>query len=483
MSGMDGDRLERLEGLARSLDPNEPDRAALLDAARRYADDFLAKLPDLAGYVADDDAAVAALPSPVVREEPEDVDSILSSLWEAVDRVGVNEATGRFFGFIPGPALHTSAVADYLAAVTNRYAGVAFGAPGVVRLQRSLLDWLGGHFGYPPGSGGDFTSGGSIANLISIVTARDASGAAPADIPRLVVYLTDQTHHSIDKALRIAGLGPAVVRRIPVDERHRMRPQALADQLVADRRAGLRPWLVVAAAGTTDTGAVDPLADIGAIAASEGLWFHVDAAYGGAFALCEPGRRRLAGIEQSDSMVMDPHKGLFVPFGTGVVLVKDRQAMVRSHAYDAAYMQDAMATDVLPSPADVSPELTRPNRVLRVWLPLRLHGVAAFRAALEEKLLLAEHLHAGLGRIPQIEVGPEPDLSVVTFRCRGRDGDTDAATRRLHQALTEDGRIFVSSTQIHGSYTLRMAVLNIRTHREHIDRAVSVIGDLAPSAV
>jgi aromatic-L-amino-acid decarboxylase len=245
----------------------------------------------------------------------------------------------------------------------------------------------------------------------------------------------------------------------------------------------LRPWLVVAAAGTTDTGAVDPLADIGAIAASEGLWFHVDAAYGGAFALCEPGRRRLVGIEQSDSMVMDPHKGLFVPFGTGVVLVKDRQAMVRSHAYDAAYMQDAMATDVLPSPADVSPELTRPNRVLRVWLPLRLHGVAAFRAALEEKLLLAEHLHTGLGRIPQIEVGPEPDLSVVTFRCRGRDGDTDAATRRLHQALTEDGRIFVSSTQIHGSYTLRMAVLNIRTHREHIDRAVSVIGDLAPSAV
>ncbi len=181
-------------------------------------------------------------------------------------------------------------------------------------------------------------------------------------------------------------------------------------------------------------------------------------------------------------MVMDPHKGLFVPFGTGVVLVKDREAMIRSHVYDAGYLQDAEIDGALVSPADVSPELTRPNRVLRVWLPLRLHGVAPFRAALEEKLILAGRLHRGLGDIPGIEPGPEPDLSVVTFRCRGRDGDADAATGRLHRAVLADGRIFLSSTMLDGTYTLRMAVLNIRTHREHIDRALSVIRDLAPAA-
>ncbi len=475
---MDITRLEQLEAIARTLEPEAGERAELRDAAATYTERFLAALPGLPGYVPDDDPAAAALPDPVVTDAPQPIESILTALWEGVDRVGVNEMAGHFFGFIPGPNLYASAVADYLAAVTNRYTGIAFGAPGAIRLQQRLLEWLGGHVGYPPGSGADLTSGGSVGNLVAIVTARDAAGLGPADFPRMVVYLTEQAHHSVDKALRIAGVGTAIQRRIPVDGRYRMDATALADQIRSDRSQGLHPWLVVAAAGTTDTGAVDPLPRIADICSSEDLWFHVDAAYGGGFALCEPGRARLAGIERSDSMVMDPHKALFVPFGTGVVLVKDREAMMRSHAYDAAYLQ---GTDTdLPSPADLSPELTRPNRVLRVWLPFRLHGAAAFRAALEEKLLLAQLLHSELGTIPGIEPGPEPDLSVVTFRCRGADGDTEDATRRLHQALLDDGRIFLSFTVIGGAYTLRMAVLNLRTHREHIERAIKAIGGITP---
>lgn len=472
------DRLDELERIARGLEPGTADRDRLRAAATEYAERFLDALPELPGYVEDDDRAVTALPTPVVTDGPEDPSVILSTLWEAVDRVGVNESAGHFFGFIPGASLHSSAVADYLAAVTNRYAGVAFGAPGAVRLQQRLLEWLAGVFGYPADAGGDLTSGGSIANLIAIVTARDAIGARPAELESLVVYLTEQAHHSIDKALRIAGVGSAVQRRIPLDGRFRMRVDALVDQIGQDRAAGLRPWLVVAAAGTTDAGAVDPLAEIGPVAAENGVWFHVDAAYGGGFALCRPGQDRLRGIEGSDSMVMDPHKALFIPFGTGIVLVKDRDAMIRAHAYDATYMQDALSGGAI-SPADVSPELTRPNRVLRVWLPLRLHGLAPFRAALEEKLLLARELHRGLGGISQVEVGPEPDLSVVVFRCRGRDGDHDGATRRLHEALLADGRMYLSSTVLNGDYTLRMAVVNARTHREHVDRALAAIGELA----
>jgi glutamate/tyrosine decarboxylase-like PLP-dependent enzyme len=473
-------RLQHLEAAARRLEPGAAERQHLLGAAGTYAERFLAALPDLPGYVDDDAAAEAALPTPIVAEYPEDTARTLATLWDGVDRIGVNEMAGHFFGFIPGPTLHAGAVADYLAAVTNRYGGVAFGAPGLVRLQRRLLDWIGGHVGYPRGSGGDLTSGGSIANLTAIVTARDAAGAEPAAMPNLVVYLTRQAHHSVDKALRIAGLASATRRRIPVDARSRMDPEALRRQIDQDRADGLRPWLVVASAGTTDTGAIDPLARIGDVAAANGLWFHVDAAYGGAFALCETGRRRLDGIERSDSLVIDPHKGLFVPFGTGLVLVKDRDAMIRSHGAAASYMQDALADAVDASPADVSPELTRPNRVLRVWLPLRLHGAAAFRAALEEKLALAEYLHAGLSEIADVEVGPPPDLSVVTFRCHSRDGDMDAATRRLHEALLADGRIFLSSTTIDGAFTLRMAIVNARTHREHVDRALDAIAALAP---
>jgi len=473
-------RLAELEPLARRLELQPADRGLLLGAAESYTERFLTALPGLPGYVEDDDAARAALPDPIVDEEPADVAPTLAALWDAVDRIGVNEMAGHFFGFIPGPALYASAVADFMAAVTNRYGGVTFGAPGLVRLQQRLLDWVGGHVGYPPGCGGDLTSGGSIANLTAIVTARDAVDVPPRDIPSLVVYLTDQAHHSIDKALRIAGLAAATRRRIGIDGRFRMDTEALERQVAQDRSEGLRPWLVVASAGTTDAGAVDPLGRIGEIAAANGLWFHVDAAYGGAFALCETGRRRLAGIERSDSLVMDPHKGLFVPYGTGVVLVKDHRAMARAYAHEAPYMQDAAAVDAGVSPADTSPELTRPNRALRVWLPLRLHGVAVFRAALEEKLVLAAYLHARLAAIPDVEVGPEPDLSVVTFRCRSRRGDGDAASRRLHEALLEDGRMFLSSTMIGDVFTLRMAVLNVRTHREHVDRAVDAITELAP---
>jgi aromatic-L-amino-acid decarboxylase len=480
---VDDARLDRLEAAARTLEMDPVGRAGLLDEAAAYAERFLTALPDLPGYVDDDEAAAAALPEPIVGDAPSDIGATLTSLWDGVDRVGVNEMAGHFFGFIPGPGLHASAVADYLGAVTNRYGGVAFGAPGLVRLQRRLLDWIGAHVGYPTGSGGDLTSGGSIANLIAIVTARDAARVQPAELPRLVVYLTDQTHHSVAKALRIAGLAAATVRSVPIDDHFRMDAERLARQVERDRADGLRPWLAVASAGTTDTGAVDPLPLIADVAASNGLWFHVDGAYGGAFALCETGRTRLAGIERSDSLVMDPHKGLFVPFGTGVVLVKDRAAMIRSHVDEASYLQDALTGDGEVSPADVSPELTRPNRVLRVWLPLRLHGAAAFRSALEEKLALAEHLHARLGEIPEIEVGPEPDLSVVTFRCRGRDGDASAASERLHRALLADGRAFLSSTTIGGAFTLRMAILNLRTHREHVDRAVEAIGELAPRSV
>jgi glutamate/tyrosine decarboxylase-like PLP-dependent enzyme len=232
---------------------------------------------------------------------------------------------------------------------------------------------------------------------------------------------------------------------------------------------------VIATAGTTDVGAIDPLGAIADIAGAEGLWLHVDAAYGGAFLLCEEGRRALAGIDRSDSTVIDPHKGLFLPFGSGALLVRSRDRLAAANRYHANYMQDAFRADVELSPADLSPELSRPFRGLRLWLPLKLYGLAPFRAALEEKLLLARHFHERLSALPGWEVGPPPDLSVVTYRYLPARGDADAFNRRLVEAVQGDGRVFISSTQLDGRFTLRLAVLNVRTHLEQVELALEVL--------
>jgi glutamate/tyrosine decarboxylase-like PLP-dependent enzyme len=293
-----------------------------------------------------------------------------------------------------------------------------------------------------------------------------------------VVYLTGQAHHCVDKAIRIAGMGECVRRYLPVDAGYRMRPDALEDQVAADRAGGLLPWLLVASAGTTDVGAVDPLEALGAIARREGLWYHVDAAYGGFFALVDEVRPRLAGMELSDSIVLDPHKGLFLPYGSGAVLVRDRRPMAEAHRYQAAYMQDTLAEESVQrdSPADLSPELTKHFRGPRLWLPLLLHGVAPFRACLEEKLLLTRYFHAGVAELGY-ETGPDPELSVSTYRWRPGRGDANACNAAILERIHADGRVFVSSTRLDGRYTLRMAALSFRTRLETIDLLLELLAE------
>lgn len=469
------EKLQELEQAARRLDPDARTRREWQEVAVGYAERFLESLEDVPAYRTGFGDADGVLVQSFA-EEPAGIEEVLRVLDSEVVAPGINGASPRLFGYIPGGGLYPAALGDFLADVTNRYSGVFYAAPGAVRLEMQLVDWLARLVGYPADSaGGDLTSGGSIANLSGIVAAREAHDVRAADLPRRVVYLSDQCHHSMHKALRIAGLEECVRRVIAVDERWRMDTHALARQVEADRAGGLLPWFVVATGGTTDVGAVDPLAEIAEIAAAEGLWLHVDAAYGGAFLLTEDGRRALAGIERSDSAVIDPHKGLFLPFGSGAVLVRDRQRLASANRYHANYMQDAFRPDVELSPADLSPELSRPFRGLRLWLPLKLFGLAPFRAALEEKLLLARYFHARLSELPEWEVGPAPDLSVVTYRYHPKRGDADDFNRRLIAAVQEDGRVFISSTLLDGRYTLRLAVLHFRTHLAEVELALDIL--------
>jgi len=240
--------------------------------------------------------------------------------------------------------------------------------------------------------------------------------------------------------------------------------------------------MVVASAGTTDVGAIDPLPEIGAIANANGLWYHIDAAFGGFFILTDEGRGKLLrGLELSDSLIIDPHKGLFLPYGLGVVLVKNVEDLKRSFSFNAHYMQDAFAEPDELSPAELSPELTKHFRGLRLWLPLKLHGIAPFRACLEEKLLLAKYFHEEVQKLGFVS-DLEPELSVVVYRYIPENGDAEEFNKKLLESVVADGRVFISSTVLNGKYTLRFACLAFRTHLVTVDTLLEILRSEVRSA-
>lgn len=472
------DKLKMLEQAASSLEPNQALREELRNRIVSYTDQFIEGLPNLSKsptyQIHTKGKELLDYP---IKEEPLGVDKTLALIEQCVDHEGLNPASGGHLGYIPGGGIYTSSLGDYWADITNRYAGVFFANPGAVRMENHLLDWMRQMIGFPKTALGNMASGGSIANLIAVVTARDAFEIQPKEVHKHVIYLSKQVHHCIDKAIHIAGLRQAQIRYIDLDKNYRMDTEHLKTTIQEDIKAGLHPFMIVASAGTTDTGAVDPLETLAGLAKKYKIWLHVDAAYGGFFMLTDEGKNKLAGIELSDSVVIDPHKGLFIPYGLGVVLIRDGHLLKKAFAYQANYLQDTIQLQDDVSPSEVSPELTKHFRALRLWLPLMVHGLKPFRACLEEKLLLAKYAYKQLQKIEGIEVGPEPELSVVTFRYRPEQGDANEFNAKLVKAIQTDGRIFVSSTTIDGVFTIRLAILSFRTHLAIIDQALAIIGE------
>jgi glutamate/tyrosine decarboxylase-like PLP-dependent enzyme len=474
------DRLKQLERAARPLEPGASRRRRLRDAVVASSERFLRAIGSRQGFDEVPAKGLGLLDHPI-SERGLPLDAAIELLERDVVDPGAGTATARHLAYIPGGGIYHAALGDFLAAVSNKYAGIFFAGPGAVRMENMLVRWVADLVGYPPDAAGHIASGGSIANLTAIVTARHAHGLRAADFGAAVVYLTTQAHHCMEKSLRIAGMGEAPIRRVPMDAGYRMRPDALADAIAADRASGLRPWLVIASAGTTDTGAVDPLEAIADVARREACWLHVDAAYGGFFLLTDHGRAALRGIQRSDSVVLDPHKGLFLPYGAGIVVVRDPRPLLESHDYSGNYMQDALRDPGDISPADVSPELSKHFRGLRMWLPLILLGTAPFSAALEEKLLLARYFQRQVQQAG-FQTGPTPDLSVVTYRWAPPGVSlerSNAMNQDIIAGARRDGRVFLSSTMIDGRFTLRLAALAFRTHRRTIDLALRVLREQA----
>ena len=452
-----------------ALDPSPEQMREIGEAALEYYIEFLRGQSD--APAGGEDGKAEATRS--VRETPPETGEEFKPLLDTV-RLAAAKAYGTtgpgYLAFVPGGGLFAATIGDMLAAGINRFVNLWSTAPVAVQIEDNVVRWLCDLFGYPAASRGILTSGGSMANFSAIATARTAR--LPEDFLDGTLYVSDQVHASVTKAARLAGFPARAIRVVPTTSTKRMDVDRLAGMIREDRDAGRMPFLVVASAGTTNTGAIDPLADVADVAEREGMWLHADAAYGGFFELTERGRLRFAGIERADSITLDPHKGLFLPYGTGSLIVRDGHALRQAHFQAAAYLQDTSVEDELPNFSEYSPELSRDFRGLRVWFPLKLHGVSAFRDALDEKLDLTSLLSEALRTIPQLEVPWEPELTVVAFRLRDRDDD---ANRRLLETINASGRVFLSSTIVDGRFTLRACIVSHRTHRDRVEECVEIV--------
>lgn len=470
------DRLKQLEQISRKLEPLALERNHWNKAVQQYADKFLDDFNRTTTFVISEEMGRGIYNFPI-EDHGKPIEEILEILEENVDSPNLNPASGGHFGYIPGGGVFTTALGDYLAAVTNRYTGIFFACPGGVRMENLLLRWMCQMVNYPPDALGNLTSGGSIANLSAIATARDFKGIKARDIDSCVVYMTKQLHHCIQKSLRIAGMAECIVRYIPMDSNFKMQAAILDQQIKVDLAENLIPFMVFASAGTTDTGAIDPLQTIGEIANKHNVWYHIDAAYGGFFMLSEELKDAFKGTALSDSIAIDPHKGLFLSYGIGAILIKNTAALYQTHHYTANYMQDAFTLEEEHSPADLSPELTKHFRGLRMWISLQLMGVAPYRAALEEKVLLCNYFYNEVQKLG-FKVGPKPELSIAIFRYIPDQNDANAFNLELIEKFKRDGRVFLSSTTIDSKVWLRFAVLSFRTHLAQVDLALSLLSDM-----
>jgi glutamate/tyrosine decarboxylase-like PLP-dependent enzyme len=463
------ENIKSLESVSSALEPSLVKRNAYAKELQDFTNGFIETVETNKAFNGGD----ADSEKLKVHSSKKTLKELLEIYNDEVVGKGLNPASGGHIGYIPGGGIYTAALGDTLASITNEYAGMYYGSPGAVTIENELLNWMKDVFHFPKDAVGNLTSGGSIANLVALTAARDKHQIKNEKVTQSVIYLSPQIHHCIHKAIRIIGLEDVQIRLLDLDGFSRIDSEKLKQTIAKDIAEGLNPFMVIASAGTTDTGAVDPLEQIGIIAQENNLWYHVDGAYGGFFILSESKKHLFKGIELADSLVIDPHKGLFLPYGLGAVLVKDKEAVFHSHHYTANYMQDSVGNGQI-NPADVSPELTKHFRGLRMWLPLNLHGIEPFVACLDEKLLLTTYFRNKLIEIG-FEIGPEPDLSVSYFWYPETKVNQNEFNEKLMEIMHEDGTVFLSSTKINEKYVIRMAVLSFRTKIATIDKAIYMI--------
>ena len=390
-------------------------------------------------------------------EQPSDPDAVLDALFDQVLPYVQFGDHPRFFARIGSPSNFASVLGDAVASGFNVFGASWMGGSGPATLELVVLDWLRELCGLPAGTEGVLVSGGSVGTLVALAAARTArfGDRAPDDA---VAYVSSEGHVSIPRALRVLGFAPGQIRTLEADPDRRLSPAAVRAAVAEDRA----PFCLVANAGTTSTGAVDPLPELAAVCREHGLWLHVDGAYGGPAALCGA----VTGLEHAASLVLDPHKWLFQPYEAGCVLVRGPGLLERTFGLHAAVLRDTLGGEV--NFRDRSVQLSRTSRALKLWLSLRVFGVAAFREAIAHGIALAEHAEATLRGRPGWEVVSPAQLAIVCFR---RDGD-DAHQTAIAAEMVRDGFAAPSTTEVGGRVALRLCTINPRTTFEDIERTI-----------
>src|SRR6266567_7267171 len=372
----------------------------------------------------------------------------------------------RFFAFVPGPNNFVSTMADALTAGFNIFNGTWLGGSAAAAVELGVVRWLCRICGFPTAAGGLFVSGGSMANLTALVAARHSLLQDRVD--DATVYFSDQTHSSVERALRVIGFAPEQMRKLGSDKNFRLSIQSLRAAIADDRAKGLRPFCIIANAGTTNTGTVDPLSELADLAAKEKLWLHIDGAFGAASILSKGGREMLDGLDRADSLTLDPHKWLFQSFECGCVLVGDAAILKSAFKIKADYLRDVYRETEEINPCDYGIQLTRSFRALKVWLSLQTFGVAAFRQAITRGFELAELAERELRARKSCEILSPAQMATVCFRF----GKSDELQTRLVDEMMEDGYALLTSTALRGAVALRLCTINPRTTEEDIVETV-----------
>jgi aromatic-L-amino-acid/L-tryptophan decarboxylase len=449
----------------------------------------LRELPAGRGTPAEDVAAAMEWPLP---QEPMQHADLVEHLRAMLFDHSSYPGHPGFLAYISGAGTVPGAVADLLAAGLNPNVGGWVLSPAASELEMHLMRSFCRLFGYPEGSGGLMTSGGAASNFTALKAARDAR--APWDVrtrgvsgSEMVMYASAEAHASNQEAADLLGLGTEAVRAVPTDERLRMRVDLLQHAIAEDLAAGRRPFAVVASAGTTGTGAIDPLPEIADVAAQHRLWLHVDAAYGGAAAFADELRPLLTGIERADSITFDPHKWLYTPQSSACVLARDLSLFERSYEGDVAYVrEDREVQQIGHNIGMLGPQWSRSFMALKVWMSLAAHGLETYGRRVAHDVELARYLHAEAGRRAELEAVGEVTLSIACFRFVPsglpeddvREPYLNLLNERLMSALRADGRSFPSNAVLDDCYALRACIVNFRTEADDLDRMLDASVEL-----
>lgn len=479
MEPLSADQLRQLaEPLPHPNDDQQRDWARL---AADYVLEHLRSLPEQhIGHSASRARLEALLREPP-PEEGQDFREVLAEFERKVSTHAFRINHPRFFAFVPGAPSFPSMLGDWLCAGTNFFAGVWLEAAGAAQIELIVLDWFADWLGCPAETQGVLTGGGSEANLIALTVARDVLPFA--DRPRAVLYVSEQRHWSVDRAAKIIGLHPDQIRGIPTDDAYRLRPAALAEMVQSDRAAGRLPWAVVANAGATNTGAVDPLTALADLCQEQQLWLHVDGAYGWPAVLIPEGRSELAGIERADSITLDPHKWFAQTYEAGCVLVRDGRRLTDSFALRPDYMQDVLPGAGEVNFADRGIALTRRFRALKIWLSVKVLGLGWFRALIDRGCRLADWAESLLRQSPDFQIICRRHLSTLCFRMAPADqtfseSELNALNLALVESLRLTGRAFLSSTLLQGRVALRLCFVNWRTTARDVEETIALLTQL-----